>query len=309
MNKITKRSLYFTYGLATIGDLTYSLVVTASILYAVQLGGNPAQTGLIAGGYGMTYLISPSIFGKLSDKISRRTSLIIATVLQFATAMYLLLFVDSIVLLFICQMLFGFIYGFFWTSIEAHISENTHNSEREHQNGISNFCVSWSIGFMLGPLLGGIFSDLDVNFSFITNVILYSSAFFLVLIGIPKTEENNAKNNKEDLKNKNFLNDNSNINEQNKKTIPIIIIIFTMFLYAMMSRLVLSYFTDYAVRPDSLDWSGTLIGQTIFMFGIGRTIYFLSARYWKINFFKSSLKKNKNCIFSLWNYACFNCIN
>ena len=54
--------------------------------------------------------------------------------------------------------------------------------------------------------------------------------------------------------------------------------------YSIVSKVLLSYFTNYAALPEGLNWTGTLIGQVMFFFGLGRSCYFIIARYLKNTF-------------------------
>ena len=173
------------YILAVIGDLNYSLLLVASVMYAVTLGATAAQAGWVGGAYGITYLITPALLGRLGNKIPRKWSLIIATLCQITFGCYYLFFIHTIIDLIIGQICFGVAYGFFWRSIEAFISENCNQDLKTHEKGMFNFCLSWSIGFMLGPTIAGYFSQLALRLGFMVVIIVYSIGFLLVLFGIP----------------------------------------------------------------------------------------------------------------------------
>jgi fucose permease len=53
----------------------------------------------------------------------------------------------------------------------------------------------------------------------------------------------------------------------------------------------MTYFTDYAVRPETLNWDGKTTARVMFFLGLGRLVYFLTGRFYKNSFFKSSFDK------------------
>jgi MFS family permease len=185
--EIKKHDLRLIYYIAFNGDLTLSLLVVLSILYGTGMGLTTIQIGLIGAAYGFAYIVMPALSGKISDRISRKISLLIASSGQMILALYFLfiiiqssefLFYGLFLGLFVC----GIMYSFFWPSIEAYVSENTKSSSKEHEKGIANFCISWSIGYALGPLFGGFFYDFNIILAFIIAFILYSSSFLLILL-------------------------------------------------------------------------------------------------------------------------------
>ena len=54
----------------------------------------------------------------------------------------------------------------------------------------------------------------------------------------------------------------------------------TVFLYAFISKILFTYFTDYSLDPHGLQWSESLMGTVLFMFGLGRTLYFIVNYFW-----------------------------
>ncbi len=278
-----KLDLRVIYPLAFIGDLTLSLLLVLSVLYATNVGLSTIEVGLIGSAYGFAYLFMPIILGRLSDKISRKISIMIATSAQAILALFFLVFIsqpgDFIFYgLFLILFLYGIMYGFFWPSIEAFVSENTQHSSKAHEKGIANFCISWSIGFALGPFFAGIFYDFNILLGLFLVFIVFTSAFFLILFKMPMVKPIKKEQSVEDSN----LNNQVNLNSNSKKIL--VLLLMGAMIYATISKTLLSYFTNYAALPEGLNWTGTLIGQVIFFFGLGRTFYFIMARYLKNSF-------------------------
>ncbi len=277
------RKLRVIYPLSFIGDLTLSMLLVITILYGTKIGLSTIEVGLIGGSYGFAYIFMPFILGRFSDNISRKTSLIIAISGQMILALVFIFIItqtsDFIFYgLFLVLFLYGIVYGFFWPSIEAYVSENTEHSSKEHEKGIGNFCISWSLGFAIGPFLAGLFYDFNMVLALILAFTLYTSAFCLILFKMPKIKPKN----KDQLIESNKINNQVNINSNSRKIL--VLLLMGVFIYATISKTLLSYFTNYAALPEGLNWNGTLIGQVLFFFGLGRTTYFIIARFLKNSF-------------------------
>jgi MFS family permease len=258
------------YILAIIGDLNYSLLLVLSVIYASLLGASPTEIGLIGGAYGITYLFMPMILGRLSDRFPRKYGLLIAISLQLLSTLFVV-FVNSIMGLILCQIFMGVAYGFYWPNIEAILSESS-LSEREHHHSISNFCLSWSIGFTFGPLLAGIFSDTNVILGFLLSFILYCVSLIIVIFLVKKTPP--FKNTSESIQSFNISQEGSNMME-----ISQMILLMSIFVYSILVKIILSYFPSYAVLPNGLRFSGSVTGTILFLFGLGRTIFFIVGRF------------------------------
>jgi MFS family permease len=279
-----KHKMRIIYFLAFIGDLTLSMLLVLTVLYATGIGLSTIEVGLIGGAYGFSYLIMPALLGRVSDIISRKISLMIATSNQ---AIISLLFLFTILQagdfifygLFFGQFSYGIVYGFFWPSIEAYISENTEHSSKEHEKGFANFCISWSMGYAFGPFLAGFFYDFNFLMAFILIFTIYALAFCLVFFKLPYIK---LKNNKIQPEKINNSNQNPSYHSNSNKIM--VMLLMGVMIYAVISKSLLSYFTNYAALDRGLNWSGTLIGQVIFFFGLGRTVYFFTAQYLKNSF-------------------------
>ena len=101
----------------------------------------------------ITYSISPIILNKLSDKLGRRKSVIIAMI--GATGAQLIFYITLDPIVFLIERLFeGFVLGFFFPNLQASISDNT---EIDHQKYLARFNLSWGIAGIFGLLFGTLF--------------------------------------------------------------------------------------------------------------------------------------------------------
>lgn len=288
--EVKKHNLRIIYPLAFIGDLTSCMLIVLSVLYATTVGLSTIEVGLIGGAYGFAYIFMPFFLGRISDRFSRKISLLVASSAQMILTIVFMFFIIQMTKfiffgLFLGLFSYGMVYGFFWPSIEAYISEHTEYSSKEHEKGIANFCISWSMGYALGPLFAGIFSDFNIILAIFLAFLLYSLSFCLIFFKLPliKPKNNNVKEKNFD----NHKNFNKSMNQGNNKSDSkkiLLLLLMGVMIYATISKVLLSYFTNYAALPEGLNWTGTLIGQVMFFFGLGRTCYFIIACYLKNSF-------------------------
>ena len=285
--EIKKHNLRFIYYIAFTGDLNLSMIIIGCILYGTNIGLTTVEVGLIGGAYGIAYIFMPAILGRISDNIGRKISLTIATIGQMIIMIYLLVIItqtnEFIFLgLFLGLLLYGMIHGFFWPIIEAYISENTEQSPKEHEKGISNFCISWSLGYALGPLFAGFFSDFNILFVFIIAFLVYALSFCLIVFKLPLIKPKDKHININNFhKSKESNISNNQVKQYSHSNKALALLLMGVMAYSIISKLLLSYFANYAALPEGLNWSGTLIGQIMFSFGLGRSFYFIIARYLK----------------------------
>ena len=112
----------------------------------------------MATGWGIVYLFSAVFLGKLSDKVGRRDSLVIAMIGFIGMNVFVLFFASHPLHLFFALCGVALCFGFVFPVLEALISEVTEPfGQKFHARSLSIFMISWSIGLTLGPLIGGVF--------------------------------------------------------------------------------------------------------------------------------------------------------
>lgn len=286
--ELYKKNLAILCGLAMIGDLGGVSINVLAVLYSTKLGMSTVQVGLIGAAYGLTYLIMPALLGHIGDKIQRKTSLLLSTALQICLTVFLLFILLGITEnvffpLFLLLLFYGIVYGFYWPTIEAYISENAFHSVAFHRKAIALFCIFWSLGYALGPYVAGIFLDYQIITAGIFVLVLYIIGFFGVLFGLSKAKGNNhimqTEEKEEDI---NSIEIEPTSTKLIKYIIPILMVGSAA--YAMISKIIMAYFPNYAFLSEGLDWSASRIGGIMLFFGFGRTAFFLVAHLFKNTF-------------------------
>jgi MFS family permease len=124
------------------------------------MGGTPLEAGLAFGVFGLVYMFSPAIGGRLSDRKGRKKTLLLSTGgYIIVIILFLLPYVSPWQLIGI-RALEGFVFGFVAPTIEGMVSELETESEVAT---LGNFSTSWSASMILPPMviayLSGAYGD------------------------------------------------------------------------------------------------------------------------------------------------------
>jgi len=165
---IKKRNRLVGYLITFLVTLTLGTTeIFASWYTGILPGGSGFLAGLAMGSFGLVYMVSPSIGGKVSDRIGRKKSLLIATAAYIAVLVLYPLSRTPIDLITI-RALEGIVYGFIAPSIEGMVAELSPESQAVT---LGNFSTSWSAGMIISPFLIGYVTGLYGVFSSIYVVI------------------------------------------------------------------------------------------------------------------------------------------
>jgi len=149
------------------------LLMLAAPIYYIQQGVEIIFISLLSTALTITYSISPIILNKISDRLGRRKSIIIAMI--GATGAEIVFFITLNPIVFLIERLFeGFILGFFFPNLQASISDN---AQIDHQKYLARFNLSWGIAGIFGLLFGALF----LQFLNDLKLLFYISPIFFVL--------------------------------------------------------------------------------------------------------------------------------
>jgi MFS transporter, DHA1 family, tetracycline resistance protein len=136
----------------------FGIVVPVLPLYAERFGASPVATGLLLAVYsGMGFIFSP-VVGALSDRIGRRSILLLSTVGQ-ATGFFIMGAATTLLWLFIARMIDG-IFGANVSATQAYVADLTPPQDRARALG--SLGAVYGLGFICGPLMGGVLSQISL---------------------------------------------------------------------------------------------------------------------------------------------------
>jgi DHA1 family multidrug resistance protein-like MFS transporter len=120
------------------------------------------HVGLLTGVYALGQLIFAPVWGRLSDRTGRR-SLILIGIAGYALAQVLFGLATSLWLLYAARILGGILSSATLPVSAAYVADMTTDEERGR--GMAWLSTAVSLGFVVGPALGGILSRRDLHFT------------------------------------------------------------------------------------------------------------------------------------------------
>ena len=168
----TKASLTIIFITVFIDLLGFGLLIPILPTFASKaLSISDFEIGVIVAAYSFMQFIFNPIIGSYSDKIGRRP-IILATLLITAASYLMFSFATSFTILLISRMLGGF-GGSNIAVAQAYIADVT--TEKERAKGMGMIGAAFGLGFVFGPMLGGILSQYGYE------VVGYAAAGFTLL--------------------------------------------------------------------------------------------------------------------------------
>ncbi|WEA60929.1 TCR/Tet family MFS transporter [Rhizobium sp. BJ04] len=259
--------------------MTRSLIVifTAIVLDAVGIGlifpilpqllqdithaENVAPTiGTLTALYAVMQFIFAPVLGALSDRLGRRPVLLIS--LAGAAVNYLLLaFAPNLLLLFVGRAIAGLTSANISVAT-AYITDISPEETRARRFGLFN--AMFGLGFIIGPVLGGVLGDHWLRLPFIAAAALNGANLLLAVFILPESRPGSRE--RIALSTLNPLKPLRAVLEV-KSLLPVIILFF------IFSATGEAYGTCWALwGSDAFHWSGLSIGLSLGAFGICQTL-------------------------------------
>ena len=160
-----------------VGMMGISVLTPLIPLYAQAFDVSPAYITWIIALYSLAQLIGGPIWGRLGDRHGRRPVLLITMAGQLL-GYGLLATADSVWTLILARAIGGFCAGNMATAY-AYVTDITNKTTRPAALGKAG--AAFSLGFMLGPALGGVLAGTSANPDFVSPSL---AAGVLVLIGL-----------------------------------------------------------------------------------------------------------------------------
>ena len=202
------------------------------------------------------FLFSP-ILGVLSDRVGRRPVLLVS--LAGAAIDYLIMaFAPELWMLVLGRAISG-ITSANMAVATAYITDISSEEERAKRFGL--FHAMFGIGFIIGPVLGGVLGDFWVRAPFIAAALLNGVNFALALFVLPESRpgQRGAR----------FTWDTLNPFKPLKWALTFKALIPLMAIFVIMNFVGTMYGTMWALfGEDAFEWSGLMIGLSLGAFGV-----------------------------------------
>lgn len=164
----------------------FGIVFPILPLLIEKTGGNTLLVGVVISVFSLFQFLFSPIIGRLSDKYGRRPMLIITSLINAASYL-LIFFYQSLLLILIARIIAGI--GSANISVaQAYIADTSKAHERTKRMALIG--AAFGLGFIFGPLLGGIVSEsFGINFPFLIPAVLSFINAVLIFIILPESNK------------------------------------------------------------------------------------------------------------------------
>lgn len=187
-------TLFFTVFITVTG---VGIVVPLLPVYANDLGAKGIYIGMIFGAFALARTIFLPLFGRASDKIGRKP-FIVAGLTGYIFVSVAFMLSQTVTSLIIFRFIQGIASAMIMPVVQAYVGEITPPGREGYAMGL--FSMSMFASMSLGPLMGGVISDLiSMDAAFACLGILSAMGLCLTLVLLPGVEKEHIQSNENNL--------------------------------------------------------------------------------------------------------------
>lgn len=181
-----RTTLLFFIAVATFSTGFGVMTPVVPIYAGIAISANAIELGMLGAFTALPYIFLPAAFGRVSDRIGRKP-LLISGLLLYAAICIAYANSSTLLHLSVLRGLEGVCFSAIWPSSEAFIGDRSDDQTRPLLVG--RYSVSWSFGYMVGPiLLGALLAFIPVPYAFYgVAVFMAAGAVMVFAIKMPKT--------------------------------------------------------------------------------------------------------------------------
>jgi len=158
----SRGALLVVFATILIDFIGFSVLIPILPLFAERLGATPVQVALLLALYALAQLLFSPMWGWVSDRIGRRP-VILVSLFGSALSFLALAFADSIAALYAARVVSGFFAATIGTA-QAVVTDVTRPQERAR--GMAVIGAAFGAGMIVGPMLGGLLSEVSAKAPF-----------------------------------------------------------------------------------------------------------------------------------------------
>lgn len=185
----TKRALPILFAVMFFVMVGFGIIIPVLPFYAEGIGATPTQLGLLMAVYSLMQLLFSPMWGKISDRIGRKPVIMIG-IIGLSLSFFLMAISSQLWMLFAARIIGGFLSSANMPTVTAYVADITSEEDRGKGMGVVGAAVG--LGFVFGPAIGGIFSEISLSMPFYISGISSLLTFFIVLFflkeSLPESE-------------------------------------------------------------------------------------------------------------------------
>ncbi len=162
----------------------FGIVIPILPYYVTEFGASPVVVTLLFASFSFCSFLSAPLLGAWSDRLGRRPILILS-ILSTATGWFVFASARVIWVLFLGRIIDGLAAGNF-TIAQSYIADIS-GDDRERTKNLGLISAVFGVGFLLGPIIGGLLSQVSHSFPFWMAGLMASVNCALAVFLLPET--------------------------------------------------------------------------------------------------------------------------
>jgi DHA1 family tetracycline resistance protein-like MFS transporter len=179
-----RRETYIIFFTVLVDVVGFGIVIPILPFYVTEFGVSPTVVTLLFASFSFFSFLSAPLLGSLSDRIGRRP-VIILSIISTAIGWFVFASASAVWMLFLGRIIDGAAAGNF-TSAQGYMVDIA-KDERERTRNLGILSAIFGIGFLLGPILGGLLSRVSHVFPFWVAGILASVNAVSAVLFLPES--------------------------------------------------------------------------------------------------------------------------
>ena len=184
-----RRNTYIIYFTVLVDVIGFGIVIPILPFYATEFGLSPTVITLLFASFSFCSFLSAPLLGALSDRIGRRP-VIILSIVSTAIGWFVFASANAVWMLFLGRIIDGAAAGNF-TSAQGYMVDIA-KDEKERTSNLAILSAIFGVGFLLGPILGGLLSKVSHVFPFWVAGILASVNAVSAILFLPESNQNRS---------------------------------------------------------------------------------------------------------------------
>ncbi|WP_391204840.1 MFS transporter [Psychrobacillus sp. L4] len=187
-----KKTIFILMSIQFLVYLGFGIIIPVLPEVILQQHYNEVHVGGLLTVYALASFFTAPLWGMLSDRIGRKTLILIGLV-GFSLSFWLFsLFFDSLFLLYLSRVVGGLFSGALYTAVTGFAADL---SDEENRNKYMGFLgMSIGLGFIFGPAIGGVLGHVSLSLPFIVSAALLLVIFVYASIILKEPERSGEAN-------------------------------------------------------------------------------------------------------------------
>lgn len=173
----SKKTLPILFAIMFLVMVGFGIIIPVLPFYAENIGASPTELGLLMAIYSLMQLIFAPIWGRVSDRIGRKPVIMIG-ILGLSISFFLMAISTELWMLFLARIIGGILSSANMPTVMAYVADIT--SEEDRGKGMGIIGAATGLGFIFGPAIGGVFSEIQLSLPFY--IAGASSLFTFILV-------------------------------------------------------------------------------------------------------------------------------